>query len=192
MVDDVWLDRWNALIAQHSPSPAILELGCGSGRDTRWLVQQGYTDITATELSSEALAECVRAISSVSLVGHDLREPLPFADASFDVVIASLCLHYFAWDKTVEIVRDVRRCLKPGGLMLCRLNSTRDVHHGAVGHPEIGHHYYDVDGSPKRFFDADEVASLFESGWERVSLREVTIDRYEKPKTVWEIVLRKR
>jgi SAM-dependent methyltransferase len=191
MVGDLWLDRLKELIAQQSPSPAILELGCGSGRDTRWLAQQGYTDITATELSSAALAKCARAVPSAHLVRHDLREPLPFADARFDVVIGSLCLHYFAWDKTQDIVREIRRCMKSGGLMLCRLNSIRDVHHGAVGHPEIGHHYYDVDGNPKRFFDEDEVVSLFESGWERVSLREVTIDRYEKPKTVWEVVLRK-
>lgn len=192
MVDELWLDRWKTLIAQQSPSPAILELACGNGRDTHWLARQGYVDVTATEISTEALSACSRAVPSAHLVCHDLRQPLPFADARFNVVIASLCLHYFAWDMTQEIVRDIRRCASPHGLLLCRLNSTKDVHHGAIGHPEIGHHYYDVDGSSKRFFDEAEVVSLFADGWDRLSMREVTIDRYEKPKTVWEVVLRKR
>lgn len=191
MAEDRWLDRWKDLIAQQSPSPAILELGCGGGRDTRWLAEQGFGGVTATELASEALAECARAVPSARLVRHDLREPLPFADATFDVVIASLCLHYFTWDKTQEIVREIRRCLAKGGLMLCRVNSTKDVNYGATGHPEIDHHYYLVDDKPKRFFDEDDVVRLFADGWERLAMREMTIHRYEKPKTVWEVVLRK-
>lgn len=192
MVDERWLDRWKTLMAERSPSPAILELGCGSGLDTRWLVREGLGDITALDMSSTALAECRRAVPSARLVCHDLREPLPFSDAQFDVVLASLCLHYFTWDKTQAIVSEIRRCLSMEGVMLCRLNSTRDVHHGAVGYPEIAPHYFDVEGSPKRFFDEADVVRLFDAGWERLSLREATIDRYEKPKTVWEVVLRKR
>ena len=191
MVDELWLDNRKRLLTERSPSPAILELGCGSGRDTRWLIREGFTDITATELSRDALAECACAAPSAHLVCHDLREPLPFAEERFDVVIASLCLHYFGWDKTVDIVRGIRHCLAPGGLMLCRVNSTKDVNYGAAGHRAIAHHYYDVLGSPKRFFDRSEIDELFGVGWEQVSAIEMEIDRYEKPKVVWEVVLRK-
>ena len=192
MIDERWLEGWKTLMVERSPSPAILELGCGSGLDTRWLVSQGFADVTAVDVSFDALAECARAVPSAHLVCHDLREPLPFSAAQFDVVLASLCLHYFTWDKTQEIVSEIRRCLSADGMLLCRLNSTRDVHHGAVGHPEIAPHYYDVEGSPKRFFDEADVERLFDGGWNRLSIREATIDRYEKSKTVWEIVLRKR
>ena len=190
MVDEGWLDRWKALLMERSS--AILELGCGGGLDTRWLVREGFADVTAIDVSLEALAACARAAPSARRVCHDLREPLPFSDGQFGVVLASLCLHYFAWDKTQEIVSEIRRCLSKEGVMLCRLNSTRDVHHGAVGYPEISHHYFDVGGNPKRFFDEEDVMRLFDAGWERLSMREATIDRYEKSKTVWEVVLRKR
>ncbi|OWW22353.1 class I SAM-dependent methyltransferase [Noviherbaspirillum denitrificans] len=187
MQDEQWLDKWTRTIARNV---AILELGCGGGRDTRRLAEQGFSDITATDLSRDALDRCGHAVPAAHLVCHDLNAPLPFADARFDVVIASLCLHYFAWDKTVDAVREIRRCLAPGGLLLCRVNSTRDVHFGAIGHPELAHHYYDVDGRPKRFFDAEDLERLFTEGWERLSMREATIDRYDKPKTAWEIALR--
>lgn len=192
MTDERWLDKWKDLIARQSPAPAILELGCGSGRDTRWLAQQGFAGITVTDLSPEALAECACAAPSAHRVCHDLREPLPFADARFDVVIASLCLHYFAWDKTVEIVDGIRRCLAPGGLLLCRVNSTNDVNYGAAGHRAVTHHYYEVNGSLKRFFDKGEIDALFGAGWERIAMHEVSIDRYEKAKVVWEVAVRKR
>lgn len=191
MQDARWLDNWKGLIAQLAEQPAILELGCGEGRDTRWLLQQGFTDVTATELSRAAIAQCAHSAPAARLICHDLRAPLPFSDTRFDAVIASLCLHYFAWDKTLEIVSEIRRCLRPGGLLLCRLNSTRDVHHGATGHPKIAHHYYEVEGNPKRFFDQTEVEALFAEGWVRLSSREMCIDRYEMPKVAWEAILRK-
>lgn len=192
MLDDRWMERWKGLMKQQAPSPAILELGCGEGRDTRWLVEQGFRDLVASDLSREALARCALAAPSARLLCHDLSRPLPFGDARFDIIVASLCLHYFPWDDTVAIVQEIRRCLAPGGLLLCRVNSTRDVHYGAVGHPVIAPHFFDVAGRPKRFFDAEDVARLFADGWEQVSMREMTIFRYENPKKVWEVVLRKQ
>lgn len=189
MNDDTWLERWLTTI--RSADPAILELGCSEGRDSAVLARHGFRHITAIDLSRDALAACARAVPEATLVCHDLREPLPFAGARFDVVVASLCLHYFAWEKTQEIVHEIRRCLAPGGLLLCRLNSTKDVNYGAVGHREIAHHYYDVDGGPKRFFDAQDVDMLFGAEWERLSVQEMAIDRYEMPKMVWEIIARK-
>jgi len=192
MRDAAWLDKWKALIDGQSASPGILELGCGSGRDTRWLAGQGYADITAADLSRDALLECRKAVSSAQFACLDLREGLPFSGGRFDVVIASLCLHYFTWDVTVRIVREIRRCLADNGVLVCRVNSTEDVHYGAAGYREIARHYYDVEGKAKRFFDEDDMVRLFGGDWECLSRREITIDRYEKPKTVWEAAMRKR
>ena len=77
--------------------------------------------------------------------------------------------------------------------MLCRLNSTADVHHGATGHEEIEPGYYRVNAryaECKRFFDQASVEALFARGWEVLNLQELTNHRYEQPKVAWEAALR--
>jgi SAM-dependent methyltransferase len=193
MQKDLWLARWIPLITAQAqaPTPAVLELGSGPGDDSAYLVEKGITNLICTDVSPKSLARCARAAPGALVICHDLLEPLPFADRRFDAVIASLCLHYFAWDKTETILRDIVRCLTPRGVLLCRLNSTNDVHYGAVGHEQVGQNYYLVDGFPKRFFDRESVDLLFAQGWERISTEELSIARYDKPKIVWEVILRR-
>jgi SAM-dependent methyltransferase len=191
--DDRWMERWLRLLRAGSGNGRVLEIGCANGRDTAWLAQQGF-GVIAIDVSAEALRVCTRAVPGSLVVRHDMRQPLPFADAAFGAVIASLSLHYFAWRDTRAAVAEIRRVLKPPfGILLARLNSTRDVYHGARdGGREIERHYYELDGTfseRKRFFDRDEVHALFD-GWKVLSCGERTIDRYEKPKVVWEIVAR--
>lgn len=191
---DLWLEPWLAPINGAARIPPLLELGCSTGRDTVWLTQRGYRPV-ALDISAEALEACVRNAPQATVLRHDLQDPLPFLDAQFEIVTAALCLHYFEWCKTVEIVADVRRCMVNGGLLLCRLNSTKDFNHGAAGHQMIEPNYYRVDGrysEKKRFFDRAAVEALFGAGWDFIALEEITIDRYERPKVVWEMALKKR
>jgi SAM-dependent methyltransferase len=120
---------------------------------------------------------------------QDIRAPFPVQPGSAGAVVASLSLHYFPWPETLALVQRIRNALRPGGLLLCRLNSTNDHHYGASGHPEIEPNYYLVNGEPKRFFDRAAVERLFAGGWRRISLEEMRIDRYEHPKAAWEVVL---
>ena len=188
---DPWLERWLPLIAAQAPSPRLLELGCGEGRDTRTLLEQGFEHLTALDLSADAVTRCQQLSGNLRCLVHDLRRPLPFKDEVYDVVLASLCLHYFPWPETVAAADEIRRVLVAGGLLLCRVNSTHDLHYGAVGHPELEPRLYQVGDGEKRFFSRADVITLFEQGWHRVSEQELEIHRYAQPKFVWEVVLRK-
>jgi hypothetical protein len=74
-------------------------------------------------------------------------------------------------------------------VLLVRVNSTEDHEYGASGHPEIAANYYRVDGQPKRFFDRDSVLTLFGGAWNFLHLERRSIQRYQRPKVVWEAVL---
>jgi len=185
---DPWLERWLPLLRERAGGGVLLELGCGGGRDTAALVQAGLS-VVALDRSEDCLAEARRNVPGATFHCLDLRSPFPDQGRGVDAVLASLSLHYFSWPETLGIVGRIRSVLSPGGLLLCRLNSTLDHHHGALGHPTLAKDFYLVDGIPKRFFDRPAVTELFSGAWRFLSLEEMEIQRYEAPKVVWEAVL---
>jgi trans-aconitate methyltransferase len=185
---DPWLDPWLELIEARAAGGPVLELGCGPGRDTEVVAARGLP-VVALDRSPEAVAEARVRVPAAQVFRQDVRDPFPAAGAQARVVLASLSLHYFSWAETVALVERIHSLLAPDGLLLCRLNSTRDVHHGAVGEPEIEQDFYQVGDVTKRFFDRAAVETLFgAAAWRTLSLREQTIHRYARPKVVWEIV----
>lgn len=185
---DPWIEPWLSLIAERSGDGPILELGCGAGRDSATLAAAGLR-VFGIDASAGAIARARSRVPGSEFVCQDIRAPLPLPPRMAGVIVASLSLHYFPWAETQALVARIREALRPGGALLCRLNSTNDHHFGASGHPRIGTNYYRVDGERKRFFDRPAVQRLFRAGWRFLSLEEKVIHRYEKPKAVWEAVL---
>jgi hypothetical protein len=87
----------------------------------------------------------------------------------------------------MQIASELKRCLKTDGLLLARFNSTNDVNYGAGSGLEIEPNFYQVRSSTKRFFDETAVR-IFLHGWGIQFLEENIIHRYEKPKSVWEVM----
>ena len=185
---DAWLERWLPLIGERAGSLSILEVGCGGGHDTEVLTGAGHR-VVAIDLSPDAIARARARAPHAVFHCQDSRAPFPVDAAG--VVVASLSLHYFLWPETEALVGRIRSLLRPAGLLLCRLNSTNDHNFGASGHPRIDENFYLVDGAPKRFFDRATVDRLFSSGWRVLSAEERIIDRYERPKSAWEVVVEK-
>lgn len=116
------------------PGTRVFDAGCGGGRNLVYLLRQGY-EVFGNDASAEAIAKVRALASNVASgfsrtdVGADFRveaiEDTSFADASFDVVIASAVLH-FARDPAhfESMVRALWRVLKPGGVFFARLAST--------------------------------------------------------------------
>lgn len=94
----------------------ILDAGCGSGPLTEALrakdaVVSGFDLSPAmVELARERLGE------DADVKVADLGAPLPYPDDKFDMVVASLALHYVEdWESALA---ELRRVLKPGGRLL--------------------------------------------------------------------------
>ena len=189
MHSDLWLKRWLPLIVESSGHRPVLEIGCGTGEDTATPVDAGLA-VTAFDASAAAVAATSRRVPNAIVLCRDIRDEFPVDERLAGAVVASLSLHYFRWAETVDLIDRIRRVLPPGGLFLCRLNSTEDVHFGAVGYPAIEPNFYWVDGQPKRFFDEESVARLFGFGWQVLAKEHMTTYKYVRPKALWEVASR--
>lgn len=181
--DERWLIEWIELIQQYADDGLVLELGSGTGRDSEVLCRRGFK-VIALDISLESLQMCSRLENCIPLQA-DLACGLPFLDNTFKVILASLSLHYFDWSTTLKIVDEMKRVLRPSGLLLVRVNATDDYNFGAGQGAMIEENFYKTNSRSKRFFDETTLKRLL-VGLEVKMLRHKAIDRYGKTKKVWE------
>ena len=184
---DDWLDKYS-LTLNKCKSP-VLDLGCGLGNDTLYLVKKGFS-VIACDYSNVALEQVNQNIKDVKTMQLDISLPLPFEDNSFDLIIADLSLHYFDEKTTINIMKEIKRILKPNGNLLARVNSTSDLNYGAGKGEKLEDNYYFVEGYNKRFFSINDAEKFF-SIIGKTRIVEAEMLRYAKPKKVIEVNVEK-
>ena len=92
----------------------ILDLCCGSGQVTRFLVNfsENVTGLDASPLSIQRARKNVPNATYIKA----FAENMPFADNLFDVVHTSAALHEMQSEQLPKIIKEVYRVLKPGGV----------------------------------------------------------------------------
>lgn len=112
------------------PNARVLELGCGPGwswRENRERIPPGWA-LTLTDLSPGMLDE---ARANLSELGRPLRfecvdaRALPFADASYDAVIAHHMLYHVP-DRS-RALGEIARVLAPGGCLYAATNGSQNM-----------------------------------------------------------------
>ena len=105
----------------------IVEIGCGTGRNTEWLATQAAS-ITALDFSEEMLRRATTRIqnSKARFIQHDVRTTWPLGDDAADVIIAMLILEHVEHLETV--FAEAVRVLRPNcRLFLCELHPMRQL-----------------------------------------------------------------
>jgi SAM-dependent methyltransferase len=102
----------------------VLDAGCGAGPLAAELAARGAT-VAGFDVSSEMITIAQRRLGdTVDLQVADLGRPLPYSDGCFDLVAASLVLHYLEdWGQALT---ELHRVLEPGGRLVI------SVHHPFV------------------------------------------------------------
>jgi len=74
---------------------SVLEIGCGTGKNTEWLIQKAEA-ITAVDLSKEMLAKAKEKIQSqnVEFIQADINSEWNFTEKTFDLISFSLVLEH--------------------------------------------------------------------------------------------------
>jgi len=114
---DAAVTEWAATLP---PGGFVLDLGCGVGRHVVHLGGCGFRmaglDISPSgiRLTEEACAQ--RRIGFEGQVSD--MQTLPWADGTFDAVVSISTIHHHRRAEIVATLAQVRRVLKPGGLLL--------------------------------------------------------------------------
>ena len=107
------------LVNERKPQTS-LEFGCGLGRFTKYIAEQGI-EATGVDFSSVAIANAIESVSKnkvkpAFLVGDVTR--LEMLNKKFDISYDIGCFHCLNEEGQVRYVSEVHRLLKPGGVHL--------------------------------------------------------------------------
>lgn len=120
---------WQILLTPTAPVPStwwpdlkgaeVLGLASGGGQQMPTLTAAGahctVLDYAPAQIESERLV-AAREGYDINIVQADMTRPLPFADASFDVVVNPVSLCYVR--EMEPVLAEAARVLKPGGVLL--------------------------------------------------------------------------
>ena len=131
---------------RHVPAGGrILDVGCGSGRDSLRFHELGY-EVDARD-RSPAIADEARRCTGLAVRVEDVLEMQD--DAAFDGIWASAMLIHFDEPRIHEAVRRLVRALRPGGALYISLKQDERASAG--------------DGRVFRFWTMDEaLAAIFD------------------------------
>lgn len=99
---------------------AVLDAGCGNGLFGRYFKEKTGCRLVGVDASPYALEEARRAgYDEVHLCADLGVTPLPFPDASFDFALCKDVLEHLLMP--AELLKELRRVLRPGGMLLCHV-----------------------------------------------------------------------
>lgn len=116
-----------ARFAEEVGKGPVLEVGCGPGQVARYLHDLGV-DVSATDLSPEMVATAAALSPGVPFRVADMLA-LDVPDASLAGVVSFYAIVHLADDALARALREWRRVLAPGGVLLLAFHvGTETVH----------------------------------------------------------------
>jgi tellurite methyltransferase len=92
-----------------------LDLGAGAGRDTRYLLRQGF-DVTAVDADPRAVALLSTLPRAHLRVVQSTFDNFDFDFASYDLISSQFALPFMSRDRFDEVLSQLKAALAPGGI----------------------------------------------------------------------------
>lgn len=132
------------IVRKAVPHGSILDIGFGDGSLLESLHDAGY-DAAGLDLSAQNIAYTGQEFAArgkrIELRQGDITA-LPFRDGTFDCVIASEVLEHLDEDASVTAVKEVARCLKPGGVFVLTVPAHEKLEENNCYCPRCGHSFH--------------------------------------------------
>jgi len=118
------LDRLAREVGDLGP---ICDLGCGPGQIARYLHRQGVKTL-GVDLSPNMIAEAQRLNPEIHFHQGNMLS-LPDADNSWGGIAAFYCIIHIPREQIVGALREMKRVLKPSGMLLITFHVGNQVEH---------------------------------------------------------------
>lgn len=185
--------RKAAAVFEKEGKKKILELGGGQGRDTCYFASKGFSvhSLDYTESGSKSIkekAENMGLSASVTALRHDVRNPLPFENGTFDACYSHMLYCMALTTSELEFLcNEVKRVIKPGGVNIYTARNTGDAHYGTGIHR--GENMYEIAGGfIVHFFSREKVEHLAK-GYRSFEVEE--FEEGELPRKLYMVTMRK-
>lgn len=110
------------------PDGAVLDWGVGHGRVARFLREFGVTGrICGVDIDPTNIAWAREHLPKIDFVAGPLMPPLPYPDASFDLVFGISMMTHLARDVQDAWLGEIKRILTPGGIALLTFKGDSSV-----------------------------------------------------------------
>jgi 2-polyprenyl-3-methyl-5-hydroxy-6-metoxy-1,4-benzoquinol methylase len=111
-------------LAGVAPSGRVLDIGCGAGPGLRYFAARGAR-AAGVDLVHYPLVESQRLVPGALLAQGDVGRNLPFADASFDLLLLSELVEHIADERPP--LAECHRVLRPGGAVVVTTPNLWDI-----------------------------------------------------------------
>jgi cyclopropane fatty-acyl-phospholipid synthase-like methyltransferase len=163
------VERLDAFLGELAPGASVLELGCGGGQDSAYMMSRGF-DVTATDgspqLAKKAETRIGKPVKVLRFEDLDARD-------QYEGVWAEASLLHVHRSTLPDILERIRQALKKGGVLHASFKSgARD------GHDSFGRYY--------NYPSAKWLGEiLVAGGWKDVSMTEGEGGSYDGKPTPW-------
>jgi len=154
----------------------VLDLGCGTGRNSNYLTQK-KAKVIGLEISNTALKIAQSRAKEVNLnvdyINHNIGSKYPFGDKSFDLIIDITSSNSLNEKERKIYLSEVNRVLKPDGIFFVRAlckdgdknakKPLEKIQPAGVGHPRIEKDTYIMPdtGLQERVFSKDDFIEMY-------------------------------
>lgn len=120
-------DCLNRLAREVGDLGPICDLGCGPGQIARYLHSRGVKTL-GVDLSPNMVSEAGRLNPEINFHQGNMLS-LPDLDSSWGGIAAFYCIIHIPREQVVDALREMKRVLKPGGILLVTFHIGTEIKH---------------------------------------------------------------
>lgn len=170
----------------------IMDLGCGKGRHSIYLAQQGFkvcaTDISETAIETTKLKAEELNLKNIEFKQHDMKD-IPFNNDSLDGILCVWTTGQGTLEDARKHVDEIYRVLKHSGVVVIDYVSTSDENYGKGIEIEKGTFMNNIEGEEGiayHYSTSEELKELY-SNFSYVNIKSIDynfFDNYGVNKTI--------